>query len=388
MNITVVGTGYVGFSLSVLLAQKHNVIALDIDEKRVNDINRNISPIEDPLITDFLNKKKLSISSTTDKEVAYKNSELVIIATPTDYDPDKNFFNTSSIESVLKDINLYNKSLDVVIKSTIPIGYVESIRKSFKKQNIIFSPEFLREGRALYDNLYPSRIIAGGKCNLSIKIVELLRDLSLNDQAETLYVGASEAEAIKLFANSYLAMRVAYFNELDTFCADKGLEASEVVNGISYDPRIGTNYNNPSFGYGGYCLPKDTKQLEANFSNIPQNLISAIVISNKTRLNFIANKIESIGFRKIGIYRLSMKSGSDNFRSSAMIELAHLLKQKNLDLTIFEPLIKEKTFMGLTIQRSFEKFVSEAELVVANRLDKKISPYQEKIFTRDIFQEN
>ncbi|MDY4011164.1 MAG: nucleotide sugar dehydrogenase [Fusobacterium gastrosuis] len=386
MKITVVGTGYVGLSNAILLAQKNEVIALDILEDKVRIINEKKSPIIDKEIIEYLKNKKLNLCATIDKELAYKEAELIIIATPTDYDPEKNYFNTNSIEDVLEDIELINKDAIILIKSTIPLGYTEKIKKERKNENIIFAPEFLREGKALYDNLYPSRIIIGEKTERAKKIANLFLEAALKKDIPILYMNSTEAEAVKLFSNTFLALRVAYFNELDTYAEQMNLSSKDIIDGVGLDPRIGNHYNNPSFGYGGYCLPKDTKQLKANYKDIPNNLITAIVAANSTRKDYIANTIISKNPKVVGIYRLTMKTGSDNFRASSIQGIMKRIKKQNIEVIIYEPAIKEDYFEGYKVIKEFGKFKKEANIIVCNRLEKDIfNDVIEKVYTRDLY---
>jgi UDPglucose 6-dehydrogenase len=389
LNITVVGLGYVGVSMAVLLAQKNYVTALDINLERVNAINNSKSPIEDPDIPSFLANPALNLIATSDKEIAYKNADFIIIATQTDYDPEADKFNTSSVEGVLNDVIKYNSSATIVIKSTIPIGFTKLMNQRFETNRIIFSPEFLREGRALHDNLYPSRIIVGGDFNSKAKVFSiLLQESAQKEDISTLFMSSCEAEAVKLFANTYLAMRVAYFNELDSFAYINNLEAKNIILGMSLDERVGNFYNNPSFGYGGYCLPKDTKQLLSNFNNTPQNIIKAIVDSNTTRFNFLAQEILAIKPKIVGIFRLVMKQDSDNFRFSAIQEIMKILESHGVEMIIFEPTIKNKDFNGLSLVHDLEFFKQKADVIIANRKSNELLDVQSKIFTRDVFGNN
>ena len=388
-KITVVGAGYVGMSLSVLLSQKYDVISYDIDKEKVDKILKKESTCSDIFIEKYLKEKSLSLSATLDKVFAYKNSEIIIIATPTDFNSDIDYFDTSSVYSVVGDILKINKDAFIVIKSTIPVGYTKFLQSKFNSKNIIFSPEFLREGHALEDNLYPSRIIIGGKCKRSIEFSNILGDLALTD-CEKLFMDSSEAEATKLFSNTFLAMRVAFFNELDSYALSENLDTKSIIDGICHDSRIGMHYNNPSFGYGGYCLPKDTKQLLSNYKKIPQTLIKAIVSSNETRKDFISNDILKKQKNKIGIYRLVMKESSDNYRASAIFGIIDKIIEKNseIEIIIYEPLIKGNKIRNHKIIHDLESFKENAELVIANRVTEEILDIRDKIYTRDIFREN
>ncbi len=383
-NITITGTGYVGLSNAVLLAQKYPVIALDIDENKVAKINQRQSPIEDIEIENFLARKELNLIATTDKQLAYAKADYVIVATPTNYDAKANFFDTSSVEMVISDVLTINPRATIVIKSTIPVGFTEKIKSQLGVDNIIFSPEFLREGKALYDNLYPSRIIVGENSDKAKKFAEMLKECAVKENIEVLFTNNTEAEAIKLFANTYLALRVAYFNELDTYASINGLDTAQIIKGVSLDPRVGNYYNNPSFGYGGYCLPKDTQQLLANYQNVPQNLIEAVVKSNQTRKRFIADDILAHEPKVVGIYRLIMKAGSDNFRDSAIFDVIRHLRAEGIQIIIYEPNVATSQFSGIDVQNDLEFFKQQADIIVANRMTNEIDDVAYKIYTRDL----
>lgn len=386
MNIVVVGAGYVGLSNAVLLAQHNHVVACDIMEKKVKLINDRKSPIVDKELEDYLANTELDLTATTNAAGAYNDADYIIIATSTNYDENRNYFDTGSVESVIRAVKESGTKATIVVKSTIPVGFIKDMKAKYEIDNIIFSPEFLREGRALYDNLYPSRIVVGEKSERARIFAELLKQGAKKENIPVLFTDSTEAEAIKLFANTYLAMRVAYFNELDTYASAKGLDAKQIIDGISLDPRIGTHYNNPSFGYGGYCLPKDTKQLKADYEGVPNSLIGAIVESNSVRMDYIADEILKKKPKTVGVYRLTMKTGSDNFRQSAIFGVIDRLKKNGTDVIVYEPVVTDGQYQGMAVENDFEKFAFKADVIIANRMDERLKDVADKVYTRDIFK--
>ncbi len=385
MKIAVAGTGYVGLSLATLLSQKNEVVALDVIPEKVEKINNRISPIQDEYIEKYFKEKELNLKATLDYKEAFENAEFIIISTPTNYDSEKNYFDTSSVEDIIQKVKSMNIDITMVVKSTIPVGFIKAMKERYQIDNIMFSPEFLREGKALYDNLYPSRIIVGEKSDRAEKFANLLKENCLKEDVVVKYMDSTEAEAVKLFANTYLALRVAYFNELDTYAELKGLNTKDIIDGVCLDPRIGNHYNNPSFGFGGYCLPKDSKQLKANYKDVPENIISAIVESNRTRKEHIADMISKRNPKVVGIYRLTMKSGSDNFRASAIQGVMKRIKAKGIEVVVYEPTLKEDNFFNSKVIKDIDEFKKISDVIIVNRLDENVSDVKDKVYTRDLF---
>ena len=385
MKIAVAGTGYVGLSISTLLSGKNEVVALDVIPEKVEAINKRISPIKDEYIEKYFEEKELNLKATLDYKEAFEGAKFVVISTPTNYDDEKNSFDTSTVEDIIQKVKSMNIDTTMVVKSTVPVGFIEDMKKKYEIDNIMFSPEFLKEGQALYDNLYPSRIIVGEKSKRAEEFANLLKDSALKEDIPIKFMNSEEAEAVKLFANTYLALRISYFNELDTYAEIKGLNAKDIIEGVGLDPRIGSHYNNPSFGYGGHCLPKDAKQLLANFDNVPQNIISAIVKANKTRKSHIANMVMQRNPEVVGIYRLTMKKDSDNYRASAIQGIIEKLKEEDVEIIIYEPTLNAEQFEGCKVENDFNKFINSSDVILANRIDEKIEDYKDKVYTRDLY---